>query len=191
MSFLLERGDHDFGHAAASPALLMKWRILKPHMTRTTRYFKVTQRDRAALVGPVVHVRRSAGTGPYAYYGHITLFLRANVPAAPVRRVHYKTALRRASRLTQRARAAQPRAGRRGATLLLEIGVHRRSGSRDKGHGWGLPASKKGAGFEPDPGSHSLLFARAWRLRIAEENIMMGVVNDLRGLVGPPLCLED
>ena len=139
----------------------------------------------------MIRVLQIDGSMHDRYSGIILLIFLGNAPAAPVRRVHYKTALRRASRLTQRARAAQPRAGRRGATLLLEIGVHRRSGSRDKGHGWGLPASKKGAGREPDPGSHSLLFARAWRLRIAEENIMMGVVNDLRGLVGPPLCLED
>jgi hypothetical protein len=65
MSFVLERGDHDFGHAAASPAFLMKVaveQILKPRMTRTTRYFKVIQRDRTALVGVVVRVVQPSGS---------------------------------------------------------------------------------------------------------------------------------
>ena len=140
--FLLERGHHDLGHAAASPGLLMKVsveQILNPRRTRTTRYLTLTQWDSTALVGAVVGVRRSAGTEAYAYYGHIPLFLQPNGPAAPVRRVHYKTASRRASRLTQRARAAQPRTGRRGALLLQIYKAHRYDGLRDVDHGWSLP----------------------------------------------------
>lgn len=113
--------------------------ILNPRRTRTTRYLTLTQWDSTALVGAVVGVRRSAGTEAYAYYGHIPLFLQPNGPAAPVRRVHYKTALRRASRLTQRARAAQPRTGRRGALLLQIYRGNRLDGLRDVDNGWGLP----------------------------------------------------
>jgi len=76
------------------------------------------------------------------------MFLGHNVPAAPVRRVHYKTALRRASRLTQRARAALPRAGRRGATFLLIFGGRYRGGLRVELMSFFSQNLKKEAGYK-------------------------------------------
>lgn len=70
---------------------------------------------------PVVHVLHVLKVSPYVYYTPNILGLLNNSAEAPVRQVHYTTALRRVSRLTQRVRAAQPRVGRRGYLGRLEL----------------------------------------------------------------------
>lgn len=140
--------------APASPALLMKVaveQILKPRLTRTTNYFKATQRDRADLVGVVVRVRRSPGTGSYGSYGNMTLFLQANTPAAPVRRVHYKRprAVRSALRSALALRSLVPEgAGQPCFRGLLFTAAAARG---TKAIGGDSLQAKKGPGTSPTP----------------------------------------
>lgn len=152
--FLLERGHHDLGHAAASPGLLMKVsveQILNPRRTRTTRYLTLTQWDSTALVGAVVGVRRSAGTEAYAYYGHIPLFLQPNGPAAPVRRVHYKRprAVRPALRSALALRSLVPEGA--GQPCFRRLVFTAAAARGTKCMGGGSPQAKKGPGASPTP----------------------------------------